>query len=190
MWGGGIHIVVQGASKSNVVEVRGTTFINNTCHHAGGGMDMGYRPYSNKPPLQNTIVVENCTFLQNRALFGGGGGTSFYSTPFKHSSNSMIFIDCTWILNEANIGSALDMSPHTEDSYVYNLNIAIILEDSTFTSNYLTNEKYSEDGYQCNTKGRGAFLAVGYNIRFEGSIVFSDSAMYLTTTRIEFAEYS
>ena len=192
IWGGALYIVIQGTSQNNRIEVRRCNFINNTCdHHAGGGVDLGYQAYRGKYPQNNTVVFQDCIFIGNKALFGGG--VSFYSSMSRGLPNKVHFSGCTWIGNVASIGSALDIAPQVWKAYIQNNKMKIIFSDCNFAFNKLTKDMNTQERYKSFEKGRGTFFAVGYCIVFQGTNVFQDntgSAMCLTSSELEFAEQS
>ena len=191
-WGGALYIAIHGQSQSNSIKVKRCNFINNTCvHHAGGAVDLGYQAYQGNYPQNNTMLFQHCNFTNNRALFGGG--VSFFSSMSTTLPNRMLLRGCTWTGNRASIGSAIDIAPQIWNAYNHDFKTKIIFSDCNFTSNTLTDDVNTQKRYISFEKGRGTVLAVGYHILLEGTNIFKDntgSAMYLTSSKIEFAEQS
>lgn len=191
IWGGGLYIVVLENAQRNNISVEDSVFYNNSCFElAGGGANIGFQVYHNNRPQGNNIVFHSCRFTKNKAVFGGG--VSFYSSSSRNLPNTMVFRQCTWSNNIADIGAAVNIAPQVWKAYIYDLKIGIIFRDCTFTSNYLSYLKQVRSNVSYK-KGRGTFSAVGYRIWFEGRNVFDNnhnSALYLTSTEIELCKDS
>ena len=196
-WGGGLYLAIQEDSGSNQVIIKNSNFYQNDCsNHAGGGVNLGYTSSHENPPQNNSISFENCTFAENRAQFGGGSGV--YSTPLNNLLNSTLlnrisFTRCNWTRNAAETGAALAISHLIWSSSCFDRYTQISFSDCTFKSNHLTGRVHSTERYVSQGRGKGTFTAVGYHLYFDGSITFhnnTDSAMYLTSTHIEFKQGS
>ena len=68
-------------------------------------MDFGYTfEYQPDSPQNNTVMFEDCLFLENAAQFGGG--ISIDTKPSKNpiSQNYIGFKDCNWTENTGSYG--------------------------------------------------------------------------------------
>ena len=104
-------------------------FFDDICYdHAGGGVDVGYL-FS--LTTNYSITSESCTFHKNKAAFGGG--ISIISTPSLNMSNKdhISLKDCHWSRNVAEIGVAIDTSPHIWLSPGFDPNTQIQFSDCT-----------------------------------------------------------
>lgn len=199
--GGGLCIIVDRKSTSNLIEVAGCDFLENSAIW-GGGIYLSVLGDAQG----NNITIDRCVFYKNSCskLAGGGanvgfqayndnhpqgnviefhkcrftenkavfgGGVSFYSSSSRNLPNKMIFKKCNWIRNVGDIGAAVNISPQVWKAYIYDLKIRIIFQDCTFASNYLSNFKKLQENISYK-KGRGIFSAVGYRIWFKGSNIF------------------
>ena len=193
IWGGGLYVSFQNSSEQNRVTVRNTSFEQNSaCDYGGGGASVGHLFFKGETPhKENIIEFYSCTFLKNKAKYGGG--TFVYSsqsnTSYEELKNMIKFQGCTWLENMARYGSAVDISPHSWDTLSYGFLPIPEFEDCQFKSNSRVVHNYSNP-YNEYKISRGAFLASSFYIRFKGNISFesnSGTAMYLTSSIIEFA---
>ena len=194
IWGGGLYVAVQDYSHNNKIFFRNSNFLENICDYVGGGVDMGYLFSLTKPSTNNSITFESCRFYENEASFGGGIG--IFSTPSLNLSNKnhISLKDCHWSRNMAEIGAAVDISPHIWLSPNFDRNTQIQFSDCTFEHNYLQIRMRSKNEKNMSyMRGRGSFSASGYNLILQGNFTFrnnTDSAMFLTNTNVMFKSSS
>ena len=192
VWGGGLSVNFQGAAQENAVFVNDSVFEGNICYtNAGGGADVGYS-FVNQSSIakRNRIHFSNCTFRNNRARFGGG--VAIYST--KHDvdlQNAIWFTDCTWVENMATFGSAVDVNPLAMWG-PQGMLPSPLFENCHFVSNLVIPEatecSYSHDCVQTK-ESEGSFTAVGFKIRFRGTLQFENhngSALHIVSCILEF----
>jgi predicted outer membrane repeat protein len=190
-WGGGLYVVLVGDAHNNIVEVGDCVFRYNSCtsnYYAGGGALVGYQQYRRIHPQNNTVEFKRCSFESNAA--GIGGGFNFYSSKSVYSPNTMTFRNVTWTQNKANIGAALNIASSTRETTVCE-STEIVLSNCRFENNGLLNNIKTMRKYVSYVRGEGILLAVGYHIRLQETIIFTNneaSAMHLTSTELEVAK--
>ena len=115
-WGGGMYLSLRNLAERNTIEVNDCEFHNNTSLIGGGGMKLSLISYSSN--ITNTkIVIKNCNFSANNANKQGGGMQLTSSRDFASSTNCINIEKCTWILNKAALGSAIDINPSSWDVF-------------------------------------------------------------------------
>ncbi len=96
----------------------------------------------------------------------------------------MTFDSCFWTGNSARFGAAVDISPQIHYLHINDLKTEITFVDCIFRSNYLINDTVdTSKQYTSYERGKGSGLPQG-NLIFANN---TDSAMYLTSTEVEFA---
>ena len=173
LWGAGLLVEMQDWSSNNSVCVSNSVVSGNECFikesirgTGGGGARIGYIFFNDTKVRSNTISFENCNFSNNSAYFGGG--ISFYATkdPTAISpTNSLVFVNTTWLSNVAWAGSGVGLSVwHTERkgaAVVVNFTNCLIQKNSCF---YTT---------QSNTVvGKGALYLNSISVIFVGNNCF------------------
>ena len=154
-------------------------------------MYTGYQADNGRHPQNNAITFKSCSFEKNRAL--SGGGVVIYSSVSNGLPNSIAFMQCNWTENVAEVGSALHIASQVWKAFVYDTGTVIEFRDCRFISNHLNTNIHSMERKKSYKKGGGCFFAVGYHILFRGDTLFHDntnSAMYLTSTKVEIFSYS
>ncbi len=195
IWGGGLYISFQDAPVSNVINIENTTFINNNCTlNGGGGVDVGFLflYFEAKRQKSNNVSFHKCNFQNNSADYGGGI-LLYYSTSSDYIilENNVKFDSCTWKENKAKFGSAVNIATHTWDSLKRGYLPSPVFKDSTFEDNIASRGEMLLG--KSSIIGKGTFMAVGIDIEFEGATSFernNGSALYLTSSKAEFAKYS
>ena len=191
-WGGALYVVMLGSSRDNSVIITRCRFSNNSCNDlAGGAATIGYQHYNTMSPQNNSVEFHRCKFSENRALYGGG--VNFYSSKSTDMPNKMMFRDCNWEGNTADIGAAVSIGPQTWTTFVHDMKIQITFGNCRFVSNTLTHDLHAKMERTSYEKGKGIISIVGYKVSFEGSNDFdsnTDSAIYLTSSDIFFSRYS
>ena len=185
-WGGGMHVQFRGSSQNNLLVAQCSYFENNCCpENAGGAINV---VHDNISPMGNQVVFENANFTDNSAGFGGGVG--IYSSPNIETSIPNItiaFKNCSWMLNKANFGSALDVLCETHQTFPCGSQSNVILSDCTFTNNTVVHRPNTSQQYK---EGRGVLVSTAHSIWFEGNTTFTGNngtAVYLVTSTAIFA---
>ena len=110
-WGGGLQVGMTEKTQDNHVTVDDTKCEHNKGFLAGGGARMG-NFIKGVERLLNTFTANNCLFVNNTALWGGG--TSVYGSSIpgkcaKHTDNDIsqfVFNHCQWTDNTGTVGAA------------------------------------------------------------------------------------
>lgn len=124
-WGGGLQVEMSGTTQNNTLEVEATEFRENCALSAGGGVRIGNLPKKGAQLRINRFRMTNCSFVNNKAIYGGGGslyGTTIPRKCEKHTDpfvTQFYFHGCTWLENEGSVGAALA-------AYLYNENEDVI----------------------------------------------------------------
>ena len=118
IWGAGLELVFEDSSQNNSVEVVSSEFIGNKCDYdvfsyrgTGGGGAMIQFAGITKKVKHNKVAIEDTSFRDNIAYFGGG--VSFFTTRevgVLNSTNSIVFVNCNLTNNTARLGSGIDMA--------------------------------------------------------------------------------
>ncbi len=190
IWGGGLYISFQNAPASNVINIENSTFIKNVCTlNGGGGVVVGFLFFDAERPKQNDISFQKCNFLNNSADFGGGIFLYYSkSSDYINLENNVSFDSCSWNGNKAKFGSAVNIATDTRNSLNRGYTPSPIFKDSAFEVNNV-----NQVSRNSSTIGKGTFMAVRIDVIFEGTTSFernSGTALYLTSSKAEFAKYS
>ena len=124
-WGGGLQVEMSGTTQKNTLEVEATNFSENCALLAGGGVRIGNLPKKGAQLRINRFWMTNCSFVNNNAIYGGGGslyGTTIPRKCEKHTDpfvTQFYFHGCNWQENEGSVGAALA-------AYLYNNNEDLI----------------------------------------------------------------
>ena len=192
--GGGIDILYNrnqtNGSTSAFYELQGNRvtlenlFIFQNTAFVGAGINIGIVPVITNMPENGKVTVENCYFTENHST-GQGGGTAIYSylsDVYTQEGAVLMFKNCTWMMNSALYGSAIDISPDVWENRISGFHVIPLFSECKFFSNYLLKEKAIKNG---------VFTVTSSIISFERYVVFknnSGSALYSVSSIIEFSE--
>ena len=124
-WGGGLQVEMSGTTQNNTLEVEATEFSENCALLAGGGVRIGNLPKKGTQLRINRFRMTNCSFVNNSAIYGGGGSLYGTTIPRKFEKHTHPFVTqfyfhgCYWQKNEGSVGAALA-------AYLYNRNEDLI----------------------------------------------------------------
>ena len=200
-WGGGILVEFEDFSKNNKIIINNTHITANqvTAKYkngygtAGGGVRVGFVIFSQKSVEYNSILFENCSFSENKALCGGGLGMYVPSEPnIINATNSLSFRNCSWTANKALLGSAVDLDYWR----IYTVGAKMQVK---FSACKFHNNENSENielplnivWKEFNSFGTGALYANSIPITFEESVEFINnygSALAVYDTTVSFSE--
>lgn len=109
--GGAASVLFLDNADSNAFIVTGTLMENNTASLDGGAMLIGMEFYNYAPCVRNnSVFITGTYFLSNTAKWAGG--ITFYSSRTREGSNcrnTLVFQNCTWDSNHAEIAAAVDI---------------------------------------------------------------------------------
>ena len=164
--GGGLGVDVKQNSSHNSVIIMHSSFCNNSAYmyQGGGGAHMGIAIYqTNEKCFYNSYVVIKCTFKHNHALKGVGGGMTWYAShePGKAQATNLFEVrNSTFINNEAQYGSAIQINKEYHASVVEGSMLTLIVDDCVFTGNNLQSIRFTT------FDSVGAVSASGVNVQF------------------------
>ena len=191
--GGGLGLVMQDSAQENSLEMHDTWFQKNHATFGGGGVTFFNLPTRNKYLRLNRFRAKNCTFVENRAMWGGG--TSIYGTTIlrkvahakMHPSVVLsYFIRCRWLRNIGIIGAAVETFLQNDNTDFVGSEVPFHVwfeNDTLFHANKVIPR--SEGGL---TIGQGSVYSVETPLVFRGNAIFtnnSQSALVLDGSTIE-----
>ena len=120
-WGGGLQVETKDKTENNSLIVEATEFRENYAMLSGGGARIGNVALKGAQLRLNRFYMTNCSFVNNKAIWGGG--TSLYGTTIprkcvKHTDPAVtqfFLCGCRWQGNKGNVGAAMG-------AYLYNQN--------------------------------------------------------------------
>ena len=184
--GGGMLVVINFRGDGSTVLIQNNHFIGNKCDKGGGGLRIGYnlddRP-GWKKIKKNGISIQNCTFFQNKAVYGGGTAVFSVLGPPRFSDKSKIkFVHCLWTNNTAKLGMAVDISIAPWKT---------LTRAGLFPSPVLKNCVFSQHNYT--QSPRSVLSVVGFSLKFQEKTVFIDNnvtAIEATSAVLKFGKNS
>jgi len=193
-YGGGLYTSFHGKALNSSYSISDSNISFNKARH-GGGLFSGY--------LHNHSVPMNCSYLYDRVLLKNnaadfGGGLSVYSTTtrVKNTIPLLMFVNCTWISNEALFGSALAVLPNAWNELATGYLPALTFQDLIVCNNSLTNITIGPNDSKDHTqlsKGAGIFYCSSHMLSFSGYTKFSlnqGSALYMERCIMHFTKNS
>lgn len=174
-FGGGMYLSIgQGNSYNNSVDISGCNFVNNTCtNYGGGGLFLSLFTYTALNLVNNKVLMNHVNFSSNTARIGGG--LSVLVQRGIKIDNTLLFYDCNWLGNNAELGSAVDISPNWFDKAVDAIGNGRLLPriefcNCSFVGNYIVSRrKQNGDGF---LQGLATFLVTHFVVSFGGSTEF------------------
>ena len=180
VWGGGFHSDVADHSKNNKLNIIKSNFISNSCpfndtyenglysvNTGGGAMRIALHFFDiHACVLNNSITIKQCSFLLNKAYYGGA--VSYKITKETNritASNAINFTECIWYKNKARTGNAINLEAHP-----FPLGIApyVTFSDCAFLNN--SNHYWKNSNKPV---GIGALYSDNIPIVFSGNCNFS-----------------
>ncbi|XP_064395419.1 uncharacterized protein LOC135342585 [Halichondria panicea] len=154
--GGGLYILFSDVSVNNTLEVMNSSFSSNSmnCDYeqqskwtaSGGGVKIEFIYYPPDSKLwpgyiskveDNTVKFSGSTFYYNYVCYGGAVSMVTSRSRSGTNTNSLIFDTCNFLLNTAQLSSAVDLSLHYPDEHG-GLPVQPVFADCTFDSNHIT----------------------------------------------------
>ena len=182
------------------VTIADTVFRRNGCDDdgyikqgLGGAAHLTFDSYLSKSHIINShYVIKNVHFIENCAELGGGVNHISGKQNFgdDHSSNSMIFDNCSFERNRAHIGSAIFLASSIDRRLSIGQSITIRFSDCSFTQNEALTTKYSMNQV---ISGAGTIYVSSYDIYFQGYTSFiknNGSALHAVNGLVNFQNSS
>ena len=194
-WGGGLFILHLEKAKHNSVLVNNTVFSGNSAFVGGGAVNVGFLPLSPVWMHSNKVTFQYCNFTTNDAKVAGGTAIFASHTRYASSEAVVLFFNCSWICNTAEISTDVDLVPARRDVVTHGFLPHVKFFNVYFHSN--KEQPVSMDAAK--RSSYGAFSSTLFNVEFGGSVVFHDlqySALHLSSStalfssgsRVEFVE--
>ena len=172
--GGGLFVSMQCRVQKSTIN---SDFFDNIClNGGGGGLRIGY---FTKEVMRSSIHVDNCTFSNNNALYGGG--TAIVGNQGSLDGNKLEFTNCLWTANTADQGRAITIAPLESFTRVnVGLIPSLVFTDCTFSMHRSSNSI---------ERSRNIFFVTGYKLKFRGKTNFTENdatALVATNTELSF----
>ena len=170
--GGGINIRNKQNAYYNFVKIAHCFFTNNTSSREGGGagLSMGYETYQDRAKTtHNKYIVDNCSFTQNQAVNGVGGGVTLFGSRMQHPTNHFTICNSHFAQNKALFGSAIEVNRQYYESILEGTTFSLTIKNCSFINNSLDYPKL----LSTKVSSVGAVATSGVNIIFKGSLLFS-----------------
>ena len=170
--GAGLSLYVEDGALHNSIIIKDSIFKENGCDPRGAGGGVLISLQQPKATTNNRVQVHNSTFLKNCALLGGG--TYFFTqrSEKRNFGNTIIFINCTWTDNFANVGSAVDFTPHIFHRFSNGFLPTPTFKDCKFFNNTVNIQ--SSDNQKAH--GEGTLYSSLFNIQFLSSVHFENNS--------------
>ena len=180
--GGGLLVIIQQKASGNTVDIINSIFFDNRCHNGGGGLQIGYVIYSySEEAMDNSIHVQDCTFSNNSALYGGGTAVFANQGSLEFSEgNRLEFTNCSWTNNTADLGMAVDIAIAPWETFT---------RVGLFPSPAFTNCTFSEHINNIRSS-KSVMSVIGFRLKFEGNTIFCENAataIEATSAELDFA---
>ena len=112
-WGGGLQVELTGKTQNNYLIMKATEFKENVALLSGGGARLGNLPLKRAQRRINRFKMINCSFVNNKALWGGGTSLYGITIPRKCAKQTdsavtqFFFYGCSWLENTGSVGAAM-----------------------------------------------------------------------------------
>ena len=170
-WGGALVVGLMNRPKNNHLTMKDTRFESNEGLLAGGGARLSNLVTGIKDRL-NTFTLDNCLFVNNSAIWGGGvsifGSTIAGKCASRSELSQFFFNGCQWKNNTGTVGSACGafLLNKNEDQIGPEVPYHISINGCTFERNYVRQLK------ELVSIGEGAFYSVEVPLLFRGNVTF------------------
>ena len=191
-WGGGLQILMEDITENNSVIMEGTTFLRNKADLSAGGARMGSIPLKGKQLSLNRFNINNCSFVQNVALWGGGvsifGRTIASTDHSKPAVTQFHFNKSTWHRNKANMAAAMGLYLYNDNKYQIGPQIPFRVcfhSDTVFEFNHVEDLRNQGDRAEI---GKGTLYSFEVPLIFKNTTKFrnnSKSALVLDGSTLE-----
>ena len=176
IWGGGLQVETRDKVTNNHFAFKNTSFHDNTGILAGGGVRIGNLLQRGAgDPLNTFTFDDNCSFVNNSAIWGGG--MSLYGTSVLCQVNcdkyktQFFFNRCIWLDNNGTVGAALaTMLVNQNDVQIGpEMPYSISFKDCSFPRNQVVK---IDEGVMI---GEGALFSDQVPLIFQGSTLFEEN---------------
>ena len=188
--GGGLSMTFDQNPHNNSIHVICTKFYKNSAETGGGGMKISLHFSQTELQGRNIISFSHCNITENQAQYGGGTVLHYSRTKTASHNNQIQFSNCSWELNIAYFGSAVEVSLHKSDILGSGYALCPSFENCQFVSNYRLENESKREHSATYSWGKGVLLITGLPIMFSGKTIFNGSntsAIYASSSTINFA---
>ena len=192
-FGGGISLEVHDNSENNIFSIMNVTATSNVAVlHAAGGLRIAEHSFhSSAYPLNNQFLLNDITFSDNQAHWGGGMALVFTRSnmfteniPLNQQSG-LSFNNCTWTSNTAVYAGAAAFIANLFVNRV-DVSVNVSFNDCTFDGNKIPGT-YSAGRSQ--RYGQGVIYTIGIALVFSGHTIINASigtALVVSAAIVEF----
>ena len=135
-FGGGLSVIFSNNPYNNCVLLSHVHFSKNQAGMGGGAMELDFHFQSVEYPETNNVSFKNCTTVANRAKYGGRTALHYSRAKLATQNYIIKFINCTWEVNKALFGSAVEASVHASDKLASGYVMSPVFKDCQFMSNF------------------------------------------------------
>ena len=179
-YGGAVLVQFQDSPKLNHISFTNSAFSHNNAMNSGGGaFDIGFEfPIQTRDapkPKNNTIMLMN-VFMDHNAAYFGGGVTFFSSSSEDYVNNTIHFINCTWINNNAVFGAAVMIGPQSYGAASSNILPIPEFTYCSFINNTIIEKSYGGTGeLKQGIEGAGTLYIKSFTVNFKSSVSFKNN---------------
>lgn len=192
-FGGGFSIAVHDNSQNNIFSITNVTVTSNVAvlHAAGGLRIVEHSSHGNAYPLNNQFILNDVTFLDNQAHWGGGVALVFtrsniFAENIPLNNHSMLsFNNCTWVSNTAIHAGAAAFIANLFVNKI-DVNVNVLFDDCTFDSN---NISANFSAGRSRRYGQGIIYTIGIPLFFSGHTTINGSvgtALVISAAIVDF----
>ena len=148
----------------------------------------------NDDNINNSVSIENVTFQNNSARYGGGN-TIFSDLGYQISHwylNNVTFKNCTWKDNLANFSTAVDVSPNIFDNIAGGFPVSTAFYDCRFVNNKVLSNSRHKNTTKLFYRS-GTVMITALPVKFGGETIFANNvgtALHVVATRVTFDWWS
>ena len=181
-WGGGLQIKTKDSAENNNFLMEETRFQENIADLAGGGARIGNAPFKHAQLSSNFFHFNNCLFVNNVALWGGGASVFGTTVPRKctnhHAVTQFYFNRCSWQNNEGNVGAAIGL-------YLYNYNQYQIGPEIPYRVCFDNDNLFESNKFHTDVKQLKRYLRIGQGALYsmEVPLIFKNTAKFFNNSK-------
>lgn len=176
VWGGGLRLSIFERVQNIVVTISNCTLDGNRSPMFGGGGAMVlYWTGSSEIKRNNSVWFENCVFMRNTAMFGGGLQFLSGLTGPVNGTVDIGFADCEFLMNSANASAAVDITNIRHAAL--NAALSINFTDCRFVDNTVIDRVTpleNNSALQVES-GTGTFAVLYHNVTFSKKVLFENN---------------
>jgi len=180
--GGGISVWFYGNAHNNTLNIKQSSFINNTAGQ-GGGINMRNKQNAN----YNYVKISHCYFTNNTSIWGGGGGGiamgyEIYQEGGRKTTNNRYIVEsCSFSHNKAvsGVGGGISLFGSREPETLRPTNHFIICNSS-----FAQNEALYGSAIEINRQYFESILVGTIFTLIIDSCIFTNNSLYSTRSEV------